>query len=71
MPYVIKDRVAQEYFVRHPSSSGWYHPNLNHARIYQNWEIAEAIIFDEGHHVTHPGDRWLIVVKVRIEEDYP
>ena len=68
MTYVIKDVKSGEYFARHTTRSGWYHPDIERARLYTMYVLAASTIEAGEHHVAWPGDRKLKVVKVTITE---
>lgn len=69
MTYIIKDLNSGQYYVRQPSKLGWYHPNIERARLYTDYVYAENTIRKGGHHIDWPGHRDLKVIKVTITED--
>jgi len=70
MTYVIKDLNSGRYYTRRPSALGWYHPNIDRARLYTGYVFAGNAIRTGGHHVDWPyGRRDLKVVKVTVTEE--
>jgi hypothetical protein len=69
MTCVIKDRTSGEYYCQRPTGSGWFHPDIERAKIYTAYVYAGLTIDAGGHHVTHPGSRDLVIVRITITEE--
>lgn len=60
--FVIRDIVTEEFYRKSCGRTGWYGPDLGHARVYQSEAAAHRVIEVGNHHVTYPGNRSLEVV---------
>ncbi len=66
--FMIKDLHTNTFFRRKagPPGEGWYGEDLTKARTYGSEAAALGVIAQAGHHVTYPGNRWLVVVEFKV-----
>ncbi len=68
MAWVIKDTNTDEYYRQRCSTNGWYSTDINTARLFTTAKQAQQTINADGHHVTYPGWRKLVVKEVQLIE---
>lgn len=60
--YCIYDQASETYFARqYRPGRGWYSPHPEDARLYKTPMAAKRVIDADGHHVSYPGNRVLVI----------
>lgn len=68
MAYAIKDLNTNEYYRQRLGSNSWYTFDINESRLYGNKQQAQRTIDNNDHHVSYPGNRNLMVIKIKLVE---
>jgi hypothetical protein len=65
---LIGDLNTGEYYRQRCGPNGWYSKDIEDSRLYINQTQPIKTISDNGHHVSYPGNRQLVIVQVSIVE---
>jgi len=68
MAYIIKDLNTKEYYRQRLGPNGWYGLDINASRVYREEKQAQKTIDDNGHHVSYPDNRDLVIIEVELVE---
>lgn len=68
MTCAVKDLYTGHYYTGNATAHGYYHPQVDRARLYTRKVFANQAIALGGHHIEWPGNRNLVVVNIKVEE---